>query len=107
MFRTALIRTAAQASRVAARPAALRTAIAPAARAALPPAAAPRWAAVQTVRMYSAGGGLDKDNVEGRILTILQGFDKVSNDMLWRLFLEVVYWVVVIYSSGAGGRMSS
>ncbi len=83
MFRTALIRTAAQASRVAAtaaaRPAVLRTVIAPAtaARAAIAPAA-PRWATLQTVRMYSAGGSLNKEEVEGRIIGILQGFDKVS-----------------------------
>ena len=81
MFRTALIRTAAQASRVASRPAvaaasaAFRPAIvAPAAR-----AAAPRWSALQTVRMYSAGSGLQKQEVEDRIIGILQGFDKVSS----------------------------
>ncbi|KAK7740596.1 mitochondrial acyl carrier protein [Diatrype stigma] len=82
MFRTALIRTAAQASRVAARPAAaaLRTAVAPAAAARAALAPAPRWAAAaQSVRMYSAGGGLDKPTVEGRILSILQGFDKVND----------------------------
>ena len=78
MFRTALIRTAAQASRVASRPAvaaAFRPAIvAPAAR-----AAAPRWGALQSVRMYAAGSGLQKQEVEDRIVGILQGFDKVSS----------------------------
>jgi NADH dehydrogenase (ubiquinone) 1 alpha/beta subcomplex 1 len=29
--------------------------------------------------MYSSGGGLKKDEVEGRIMGILQGFDKVNN----------------------------
>lgn len=78
MFRTALIRTAAQASRVA-RPAVFRV---PAARGVAPatavsPSVAPRWAAV---RMYSAAASGDKKSeVEGRILSILQGFDKVSS----------------------------
>ncbi|EMR69142.1 Acyl carrier protein, mitochondrial [Eutypa lata] len=78
MFRTALIRTAAQASRVA-RPAVFRV---PAARGVAPatavsPSVAPRWAAV---RMYSAAASGDKKSeVEGRILSILQGFDKVKD----------------------------
>lgn len=78
MLRTAIIRTAAQATRAAAvRPAvaAFRPAIvAPVSR-----AAAPRWAALQTVRMYSAGSGLEKKEVEDRIVGILQNFDKVSS----------------------------
>jgi hypothetical protein len=49
-------------------------------------AVAPRAAAVavpkiqsfQAVRFYSAGGALNKDEVEGRIISLLQGFDKVS-----------------------------
>jgi NADH dehydrogenase (ubiquinone) 1 alpha/beta subcomplex 1, acyl-carrier protein len=71
MFRTSLIRTAAQASRIAtgARvPVARRAAV----------VVAPRFAAVKAVRMYSAAAGLKKEEVEGRILGILQGFDKVS-----------------------------
>lgn len=68
MFRTALLRTA----RVAARP----LAAAPlSARIALPRAAAvPKMLGV---RMYSAAGGLKKEEVEGRIMSLLQGFDKV------------------------------
>lgn len=31
------------------------------------------------VRMYSAGGGLNKEEVEGRIMSLLQGFDKVND----------------------------
>ncbi|EFY97892.1 acyl carrier protein [Metarhizium robertsii] len=70
MFRTALLRTA----RVAARP----LAAAPlSARIALPRAAAvPKMLGV---RMYSAAGGLKKEEVEGRIMSLLQGFDKVND----------------------------
>lgn len=32
----------------------------------------------QAVRFYSAGGALNKEEVEGRIISLLQGFDKVS-----------------------------
>lgn len=45
-------------------------------RAAVAPA--PRLAAFKSVRMYSAASGLKKEEVEGRIMGILQGFDKVS-----------------------------
>ncbi|KID97325.1 Acyl carrier protein-like protein, partial [Metarhizium majus ARSEF 297] len=70
MFRTALLRTA----RVAARPLA---AAPPSARIALPRAAAvPKMLGV---RMYSAAGGLKKEEVEGRIMSLLQGFDKVND----------------------------
>ncbi|KAF1810725.1 acyl carrier protein [Eremomyces bilateralis CBS 781.70] len=31
------------------------------------------------VRFYSAGGALGKDEVEGRIMDLLKGFDKVTN----------------------------
>ncbi|KAI1400981.1 acyl carrier protein [Hypoxylon fuscum] len=75
MFRTALLRTAVSASRAAARPIA-RRAVVPA-RAIVAPA--PRLAAFKTVRMYSAAAGLKKDEVESRILGILQGFDKVND----------------------------
>ncbi|KID69059.1 Acyl carrier protein [Metarhizium brunneum] len=70
MFRTALLRTA----RGAARP----LAAAPlSARIALPRAAAvPKMLGV---RMYSAAGGLKKEEVEGRIMSLLQGFDKVND----------------------------
>jgi NADH dehydrogenase (ubiquinone) 1 alpha/beta subcomplex 1 len=72
MFRTALLRSAA---RAASRPV-LRT-----------PFAAPRAAVVPrvhqmlAVRMYSAAGSLNKGEVEGRIMSLLQGFDKVRSDM--------------------------
>lgn len=77
MFRTALIRSAATASRVAARPMIARAA--PIARAAVVAAPAPKWAALKAVRMYSAAAGLKKEEVEGRIISILNGFDKVSS----------------------------
>ncbi|KAG8406140.1 mitochondrial acyl carrier protein [Metarhizium acridum] len=70
MFRTALLRTA----RVAARP---LVAAPLSARIALPRAAAvPKMLAV---RMYSAASGLKKEEVEGRIMSLLQGFDKVND----------------------------
>ncbi|KAI1458620.1 acyl carrier protein [Annulohypoxylon moriforme] len=75
MFRAGLIRTAVMASRAVARPVA-RRAIIPAKAAVAP---APRLAAFQTVRMYSAGGGLKREEVEGRIGHILESFDKVND----------------------------
>lgn len=77
MFRTAMIRSAAAAaSRAVARPAAFRATASPfAAKVAAP---APKFAALQTVRMYSAASGLNQQEVEGRIIGILNGFDKVS-----------------------------
>lgn len=38
----------------------------------------PRIQAIKAVRMYSAGGALNKEEVEGRIISLLAGFDKVS-----------------------------
>ncbi|KAI1848403.1 hypothetical protein JX265_008815 [Neoarthrinium moseri] len=75
MFRSALIRTAAAASRAAARP----VARAPVSRAILAAPAVSRVAAFKTVRLYSAAAGLKKEEVEGRIMGILQGFDKVND----------------------------
>ena len=43
------------------------------------PAAAPRAVSLQAARWYSAGGGLKKEEVEGRIMGILSGFDKVND----------------------------
>ncbi|XXH01057.1 hypothetical protein Hte_007408 [Hypoxylon texense] len=75
MLRTALLRTAVSASRAVARPVA-RRAFMPV-RAVVAPA--PRLAAFKSVRMYSAASGLKKEEVEGRIMGILQGFDKVND----------------------------
>lgn len=85
MFRTSLLRTA---STVAARRAVVAAAAAPAAAARTfvsRPAAALRVKAVApvawkvgSVRAYSAAGGLSKEDVEGRIVGLLAGFDKVS-----------------------------
>lgn len=41
-------------------------------------AAPVRVQSLMGVRMYSAGGSLNKEEVEGRIISLLQGFDKVS-----------------------------
>jgi NADH dehydrogenase (ubiquinone) 1 alpha/beta subcomplex 1 len=81
MFRTAALRTAASAVRAVARPVAIRRTAAAAAFAAPRAAAAAPLRIQQSVmgvRMYSAGGGLNKEEVEGRIMSLLQGFDKVS-----------------------------
>ena len=83
MFRAALLRTA---RAVAARPATTqRTFITAVAKPVRVAAMVPR---VQAVRMYSAGGALKKEEVEGRIMSLLQGFDKVSlpappSDLCW------------------------
>lgn len=42
------------------------------------------------MRMYSAGGGLHKEEVEGRIMSLLQGFDKVGLNQLALLFAVVL-----------------
>ncbi|KAM0477806.1 hypothetical protein ACHAPX_005572 [Trichoderma viride] len=78
MFRTAILRTSASAVRAAvARPAAIRTTALMAAPRAV--AAPVRVQSIVGVRMYSAGGSLNKEEVEGRILSLLQGFDKVND----------------------------
>ncbi|KAI3319834.1 acyl carrier protein-like protein [Xylariaceae sp. AK1471] len=78
MFRTAILRSAVTASRVVARPVAVRSAfVIPRAAAAFAPAS--RLAAIPAVRMYSAASGLKKEEVEGRIMGILNGFDKVND----------------------------
>ena len=56
-------------------------------------------ARVQGLRMYSAGGGLKKEEVEGRIMSLLQGFDKVS------LGLVGTSWLPVLLLLGYAGRV--
>ncbi|KAI8946159.1 acyl carrier protein-like protein [Xylaria longipes] len=77
MFRTAILRSAVAASRVVARPVATRSAFVFPRAAAVAPAS--RIVAVPAVRMYSASSGLNKEEVEGRIMGILKGFDKVND----------------------------
>jgi NADH dehydrogenase (ubiquinone) 1 alpha/beta subcomplex 1 len=72
MFRTAILRSVFRPAAVAVR-AAPRTLVA-APRFTVAPRAA--WAGA--VRSYAASSGLTKDDVEGRIKSILHGFDKVS-----------------------------
>ena len=76
MFRTALLRTAKAA---VARPAALpaRRFVSSVAMRPVVSRAVPARAVVGA-RWYSAGGGLQKEEVEGRVMSLLQGFDKVS-----------------------------
>jgi len=76
MFRTALLRTAPALRTVAARPAVSSTRfLSGVAR--RPVVIAPTRTAAFAVRYYSAGGSLNKEEVEGRIISLLQGFDKV------------------------------
>jgi NADH dehydrogenase (ubiquinone) 1 alpha/beta subcomplex 1 len=72
MFRSAVLRSL----RVAARPAAIRSFAAPVAPR-VASVAVPKIQSFQGVRFYSAGGALNKEEVEGRIMSLLQGFDKV------------------------------
>ncbi|KAI0542549.1 acyl carrier protein-like protein [Xylaria digitata] len=74
MFRTAILRSAVTASR-AVRPVAPRSTIL-ISRSAAPTS---RILAIPAVRMYSAASGLKKEEVEGRIMGILKGFDKVKD----------------------------
>lgn len=74
MFRTAVLRSVARASFA---PAVRRSALVAAPRVAAPVAV--RAQSFVPVRMYSAGGGLKKEEVEGRIMSLLQGFDKVRH----------------------------
>ncbi|KAG6025422.1 Acyl carrier protein, mitochondrial [Claviceps sp. Clav32 group G5] len=71
MFRTALLRSAA---RAATRPV-MRSLAAP--RHAVP--VMPKLPQLLAIRMYSDEGGLKKEEVEGRIMSLLQGFDKVND----------------------------
>ncbi|KAL2751835.1 hypothetical protein ACRALDRAFT_1073150 [Sodiomyces alcalophilus JCM 7366] len=79
MLRSAVIRTASAAARVARPSVTIR---APLARQPVFAVSAPRLVAAwkpMGVRMYSAGGALNKEEVETRITTLLQGFDKVND----------------------------
>lgn len=78
MFRTAILRVA-TASRAVARPA---VAMRQASLLRAAPPFVPRLRGLVALRMYSAGGGLDKEAVEGRIMSLLQGFDKVCRGLL-------------------------
>ncbi|KAJ8119960.1 hypothetical protein ONZ43_g3209 [Nemania bipapillata] len=79
MFRSALLRSAATVSRATVRPIAAQSAFAIPRAAASAFAPASRVVAVPAVRMYSAGGSLQKEEVESRIMGILSGFDKVND----------------------------
>lgn len=81
MFRTAVLRSAAS---VAARRSATRSFSSVVSRPALvsKSAVAPfvsRVASWNAVRGYASGSGLSKEDVEGRIMSLLAGFDKVSD----------------------------
>lgn len=75
MFRTAMLRSAVRAASAAARPAVQRTSFLAAPRVVVP--RIQQSIAAVPVRMYGAAAGLNKEQVEGRIMSLLQGFDKV------------------------------
>ncbi|PHH59545.1 hypothetical protein CDD81_2876 [Ophiocordyceps australis] len=77
MFRTAMLRSAATAIRTAAMQPARRRIHLVAARPRTSPL--PIRQSVFAVRMYSDHGGLDREQVESRIMGLLQGFDKVND----------------------------
>ncbi|KAL2262608.1 hypothetical protein VTK26DRAFT_742 [Humicola hyalothermophila] len=80
MFRTAILRSAAVATRTAARSvpsaAARRLAVAPAPRIA---SFVPKTVSWQGVRCYASGSSLTKTEVYERIKQLLSGFDKVND----------------------------
>ncbi|KAK5993071.1 Acyl carrier protein [Cladobotryum mycophilum] len=76
MFRTTALRSAVRAAAVV-RPAVQRSMLVAAPRAAAP--LAPRVQSLVGVRFYGASAGLQKEEVEGRIINLLQGFDKVND----------------------------
>ncbi|EFX04770.1 acyl carrier protein [Grosmannia clavigera kw1407] len=82
MFRSTIARAAASVTRaIAAAPVQTATVARFALagrRIAVVPTARPAVAAM-AVRWYSAGGGLEKEEVEGRIISLLKGFDKVND----------------------------
>lgn len=85
MFRTAVLRSAAS---VAARRSATRSFSSVVSRPALvrKSAVAPfvsRVASWNAVRGYASGSGLAKEDVEGRIMSLLSGFDKVRGSCFW------------------------
>jgi NADH dehydrogenase (ubiquinone) 1 alpha/beta subcomplex 1, acyl-carrier protein len=94
MFRTALLRTSSRVA-VAARPVALRS-YSRVAATSVRPAQTGRIASLVSrtssgiaVRSYSAAAGLKKEEVEGRIVGILQGFDKVRLWISCRFHVEM------------------
>ncbi|KAK3302839.1 acyl carrier protein-like protein [Chaetomium strumarium] len=80
MFRTAILRSAAAATRTAMRPissaAGRRLAIAPAPKVA---SFVPKPVSWQAVRCYASGGSLERQEVYERIKQLLSGFDKVND----------------------------
>ncbi|KAK3290810.1 acyl carrier protein-like protein [Chaetomium fimeti] len=80
MLRTAILRSAAAATRSAVRPipsvAARRLAIAPTTKTT---SFVPKVAAWQAVRCYASGSSLEKTEVYERIKQLLSGFDKVND----------------------------
>lgn len=99
MFRTAVLRSAAS---VAARRSATRSFSSVVSRPALvsKSAVAPfvsRVASWNAVRGYASGSGLSKEDVEGRIMSLLAGFDKVRS-LCWvvsSLLFSPVPWDIL------------
>ncbi|KAJ2896874.1 nadh dehydrogenase 1 alpha beta subcomplex 1 [Zalerion maritima] len=80
MFRTSLLRTAvASVTRAAVRSPVVRRPLVQASAKSVAAFHVPRASAFAAVRFYSAGGGPNKEEVEGRIMSLLAGFDKVND----------------------------
>ncbi|KAM0103799.1 mitochondrial acyl carrier protein [Aspergillus fumigatus] len=85
MFRSAVVRSLrASVPRAVRTPAAFQIRSSPVAR---PAQFAPRFA-YQGVRLYSAPAGLNKEEVEGRIVNLLKNFDKVRSFNFFSLALS-------------------
>jgi len=102
MFRTAILRSAAAASRAAMRPipsaAARRFAVAPAPRVS---SFVPKTVSWQAVRCYASGSSLDKTEVYERIKQLLSGFDKVGLTLPFHLSPRQ-FWFFWSRRSGRG-----
>lgn len=84
MFRSALVRAARRAAALPAARGLSSMSMASSSRPSLAAGAAGAkkqgvaWGKVLAVRGYASGGGLTKEDAEGRIMSLLAGFDKVS-----------------------------
>jgi hypothetical protein len=107
MLQSTLFRTAASAGRRAAavRPFS-RSAIASSSRPATRPTLRqPRFGfAAQAVRLYSAGGALKKEDVEGRIMELLKGFDKVRTSFLVVYCLQLRHYYFILKTTNRYSR---
>ncbi|KAF4592323.1 acyl carrier protein [Ophiocordyceps camponoti-floridani] len=79
MFRVAVVRAASAAASTAATRPVQRLALQPAVRITSPAGGRFMRRPCFGARFYSSENGLDKQQIEGRIMSLLQGFDKVND----------------------------